>query len=114
MHATPSSGPLSDWTASSPRQCVLSSIVVVSFKSLFLQVKDLPKLWSSSRLDAAVWLVTFVVCVVVDLDYGLLAGVLTSAIVLLLRAQSPPALHLGHVPFTDLYLDLARYHKVRL
>lgn len=95
-------------------QCVLACVILVSFKSLFLQVNDLIKLWSSSRLDAVVWLVTFVVCVVVDLDYGLLAGVLTSAVVLLLRSQRPPVLHLGHVPFTDLYLDLARYHKVKL
>lgn len=93
---------------------MLACVILVAFKSIFLQVKDFFKLWSSSRLDAAVWLATFVVCVVVGLDYGLLAGVLASAVVLLLRAQHPPALHLGHVPFTDLYLDLARYHKVRL
>ncbi|KAK8375602.1 hypothetical protein O3P69_008421 [Scylla paramamosain] len=91
--------------------CVLSAVILVSFKGLFLQVKDLAKLWSSSRLDAAIWLATFVVSVVVGLDYGLLAGLAASAVVLLLRSQRPPALHLGHVPFTDLYLDLNTYHK---
>ncbi|MPC17169.1 Solute carrier family 26 member 6 [Portunus trituberculatus] len=91
--------------------CVLSAVILVSFRGLFLQVKDLAKLWSSSRLDAAIWLATFVVSVVVGLDYGLLAGLAASAVVLLLRAQRPPALHLGHVPFTDLYLDLKTYHK---
>ncbi|KAK8375447.1 hypothetical protein O3P69_008352 [Scylla paramamosain] len=92
--------------------CVLSAVILVSLKGLFLQVKDLAKLWSSSRLDAAIWLATFVVSVVVGLDYGLLAGLAASAVVLLLRSQRPPALHLGHVPFTDLYLDLDTYHKV--
>lgn len=51
--------------------------------------------------------------VVVDLDYGLLAGVVTSLVVLLLRAQRPPTASLGHVPSTDLYLDMDRYNKVR-
>ena len=95
-------------------QCVLSAVILVSFKGLFLQVKDLAKLWSSSHLDGAIWLVTFVVSVVVGLDYGLLAGMTASAVVLLLRAQRPPALHLGYVPFTELYLDLDTYHKVTL
>ncbi|XP_045112525.1 prestin-like [Portunus trituberculatus] len=80
-------------------------------QGLLLQVKDLTKLWSSSRLDTAIWLATFVVSLVVGLDYGLLAGLVASAVVLLLRAQRPLALHLGHVPFTDLYLDLKTYHK---
>ncbi|MPC17171.1 Solute carrier family 26 member 6 [Portunus trituberculatus] len=91
--------------------CVLSAVILVSLKGLLLQVKDLTKLWSSSRLDTAIWLATFVVSLVVGLDYGLLAGLVASAVVLLLRAQRPLALHLGHVPFTDLYLDLKTYHK---
>lgn len=94
-------------------QCVLSCIILVALKGLFMQVHDLPKLWASSRPDAAIWLVSCLVSIVVDLDYGLLAGVVTSLLVLLLRAQRPPTASLGHVPSTDLYLDLDRYHKVR-
>ena len=109
----PPSAPLPNCMVS-PLQCVLSAVILVSFKGLFLQVNDLAKLWSYSRLDAAVWLTTFFVSVMVDMDYGLLVGVVASALVLLLRAQQPPAFQLGHVPFTDLYLDLDRYQKVRL
>ncbi|XP_050721947.1 sulfate anion transporter 1-like [Eriocheir sinensis] len=91
--------------------CVLSCIILVALKGLFLQVHDLFRLWSSSRPDAVIWLVSCLMSMVVDLDYGLLAGVVTSLMVLLLRAQRPPTANLGHVPSTDLYLDLDRYHK---
>lgn len=85
----------------------------MALKGLFMQVHDLPRLWSSSRLDASIWLVSCLMSVVVDLDYGLLAGVVTSLVVLLLRAQRPPTASLGHVPSTDLYLDMDKYNKVR-
>lgn len=86
---------------------------MVALKGLFLQVHDLSRLWSSSRPDAVIWLVSCIVSMVVDLDYGLLAGVVTSLLVLLFRAQKPTAASLGHVPSTDLYLDKDRYQKVR-
>lgn len=88
---------------------MLASIIVVSLKGLFLQFYDLVTLWSVCRLDALIWLATFGVSVIVDIDYGLMVGVGVSMAVLLARSQCPPTAHLGHVPHTDLYLDLAKY-----
>ncbi|XP_071514884.1 prestin-like isoform X2 [Panulirus ornatus] len=89
--------------------CVLASIIVVSLKALFLQLYDLVALWAVSRLDALIWLATFAVSVVVDIDYGLMVGVGVSLVVLLARSQRPPTARLGHIPHTDLYLDVAKY-----
>ncbi|KAG7166010.1 Solute carrier family 26 member 6-like 2, partial [Homarus americanus] len=76
--------------------CVLSTIIVVSLKGLFLQFHDLAALWATSKLDALIWVVTFSVSVIVDIDYGLMAGVGMSLLVLLARNQCPPTARLGH------------------
>ncbi|KAK3870112.1 hypothetical protein Pcinc_024615 [Petrolisthes cinctipes] len=94
-----------------PNQCVLSSIIVVALKGLFLQVRDFKTLWWCSRLDALVWLTTFLTSVIVDIDYGLAVGVVVSVLVLVARSQAPPTARLGHVSNTDLYLDINKYHK---
>ncbi|XP_069160931.1 prestin-like [Procambarus clarkii] len=89
--------------------CVLSSIILVSLKGLFMQFQDLFTLWAVSHLDALIWAITFTVCVIVDIDYGLMAGMGGSLLVLLARSQRPPTARLGHVPHTDVYLDIAKY-----
>ncbi|KAL4718888.1 hypothetical protein ACJJTC_018673 [Scirpophaga incertulas] len=51
-------------------RCVLASIIVVSLKGMFMQTADLAKFWKLSKLDAIVWLVTFVVTCCVNIDIG--------------------------------------------
>ncbi|XP_064092981.1 LOW QUALITY PROTEIN: prestin-like [Macrobrachium nipponense] len=92
--------------------CVLSSIIVVSLKGLFLQMKELKTLWALSRSDAFIWLATFSGSVILDIDYGLLVGVLASLLVLLLKSQRPHTACLGQIPNTDLYLDVSLYPQV--
>ncbi|CAL4076706.1 unnamed protein product [Meganyctiphanes norvegica] len=89
--------------------CVLSSIIVVALKGMFLQLYDLKARWELSKVDAVIWLVTFLGVVIIDIDYGLLLGIVVSLVVLLIRNQSPPAAKLGHIPNTDLYLELEKY-----
>ncbi|XP_069945297.1 prestin isoform X2 [Cherax quadricarinatus] len=89
--------------------CVLSTIIVVSMKGLFMQFQDFVSLWVVSRLDALIWFITFNVTVFVDMDYGLMAGLGVSLVVLLARSQRPPTARLGHVPHTDVYLDVNKY-----
>ncbi|XP_075983517.1 prestin-like isoform X2 [Anticarsia gemmatalis] len=90
-------------------RCVLAAIVVVSLKGLFMQVKDLRKFWKLSKLDALVWIVTFLVTLLVNVDIGLGAGLLASVGTLFFRAQTPYTCLLGRVMETDLYLDIKRY-----
>lgn len=90
-------------------RCVLASIIVVSLKGMFMQVKELDKFWKLSKLDAMVWLVTFLVTICINIDIGLGAGLLASIGALFIRSQNPYTCLLGKVLDTDLYLDTRRY-----
>ncbi|XP_068623594.1 prestin isoform X2 [Battus philenor] len=90
-------------------RCVLASIIVVSLKGMFMQVKELRKFWKLSNLDAIVWLVTFLTTMLINIDIGLAAGLLASVATLFCRSQKPYTCLLGRVLNTDLYLDTKRY-----
>ncbi|CAG2068943.1 unnamed protein product, partial [Timema podura] len=89
--------------------CVLASIVVVALKGMFMQVKDLPGAWRLSPFDGMVWLVTFLSVVLLDIDYGLGIGVALSLLCVIIMGQRPKVCRLGHVPSTNIYLDITRY-----
>jgi solute carrier family 26 protein len=95
-------------------QSVLSSIVVVALKGMFLQVKDLPVAWKQSPFDGLVWLTTFLAVVLLDIDYGLGLGVAVSLIWVLIMGQRPEVCQLGQVPNTDIFLDINRYQAVSI
>lgn len=90
-------------------RCILASIIIVSLKGMFVQVKDLPRFWRLSKLDAMVWLITFLTVTIVNIDIGLAAGLLASVGALFCRSQKPYTCLLGRMPNTDLYLDIKRY-----
>ncbi|CAG9126351.1 unnamed protein product [Plutella xylostella] len=90
-------------------RCVLAAIIVVSLKGMFVQVTELGKFWKLSKLDALVWIVTFVVTCFVSIDIGLGAGLLASVGSLFCRSQARYTCLLGRVADTDLYLDCKRY-----
>ncbi|XGW32488.1 hypothetical protein V3C99_017215 [Haemonchus contortus] len=54
--------------------CFLSCIVIVALKGMFMQLSTIPSLWSISRIDCAIFVVTFVATVVYDVVEGLLIG----------------------------------------
>jgi len=58
--------------------CVLAAIVIVTIKGLFMHVTEFPEIWRNSKLDGAVWLVTFVSVIIIDIDYGIGLGLVTS------------------------------------
>lgn len=93
---------------------VLSSIVVVTLKGLLWQVKDFPKIWKQSKLDGAVWLITFLAVVLIDLDIGLGIGFCMSVLSLILRGQSPNVIRLGRIPGTQLFVDKDLYQNAEL
>lgn len=65
-----------------------------------------------SKLDALVWIVTFLTVVFVSIDIGLLVGIATSLITIFVLNFKPYTCLLGSVPQTDLYLDVNRYKGV--
>lgn len=94
-------------------KCVLAGIIIVALKSMFLQVLDLPKFYRQSVLEAAVWVVTFLGVVLIDIDVGLLAGVLVSLAVLYIKGCKSYSCLLGSVPNTGIYVDLSTHKDAK-
>nr|CAD7459346.1 unnamed protein product [Timema tahoe] len=94
-------------------RCVLASIIVVALKGMLMQALQLPKFWRLSTLDGVVWLATFITVVFIDIDYGLLAGIVLSLVSIFIQGMKPYTCLLGIVPNTDLYLDVNRYKGTR-
>ncbi|XP_011702981.1 PREDICTED: prestin-like [Wasmannia auropunctata] len=83
--------------------------VQVALKGMFQQADQLVKFWKLSKADATIWIVTFLVVTLINIDIGLLAGLLVSLVIILLQVIRPYTCLLGHIPHTDLYLDIDRY-----
>uniref|UniRef100_A0A8R1E0B9 STAS domain-containing protein n=1 Tax=Caenorhabditis japonica TaxID=281687 RepID=A0A8R1E0B9_CAEJA len=69
--------------------CVLACIVIVSLKSLFMQVKELPRIWKICKYDFAIWLVACLSTVLTDVTTGLVISLCFSLFTLVLRQQWP-------------------------
>lgn len=92
-------------------RCVLASITIVALKDILLQVCDVVRVWKTSRADAAIWIVTYLTVILVEIDVGLLTGVLVSLFFVFGRGVGTSVVVLGHIPETDLYVDMDRYRK---
>lgn len=77
-----------------------------------MQIKQFFQFWKMSRLDAMVWMITFLTVVIVSIDIGLLVGIVLSLSCIFIRGMKPYTCLLGHIPKTDLYLDVKRYKAV--
>lgn len=87
-------------------------MIVVALKGMLMQVKQFIEFWKLSRLDATVWMVTFLSVVIVSIDVGLFVGIILSLACIFIRGMKPYTCLLGHIPKTDLYLDVSRYKAV--
>ncbi|CAG5134604.1 unnamed protein product, partial [Candidula unifasciata] len=84
---------------------ILAAIIIVSLKGLLMQFTELKRLWTVSKVDYTVWLVTFVATVFLDVDLGLLIGLIYNIVPILLRTQQPYCCLLGRLPNTDVFVD---------
>ncbi|KAG8439951.1 hypothetical protein GDO86_005932 [Hymenochirus boettgeri] len=94
-------------------QTVLAAIVMVNLKGMFKQFADIPDLWRTSRLELAIWVISFLASVSLGLDYGLLVAVAFAIITVIYRTQSPKYRILGQVPNTDIYCGVEEYEEVK-
>ncbi|GMS80664.1 hypothetical protein PENTCL1PPCAC_2839, partial [Pristionchus entomophagus] len=76
--------------------CILACIVIVSLKSLFLQVKELPRLWKISKHDFAVWTIACLATVLCNVTQGLIIAVAFAIITVVLREQWPSFADVPH------------------
>ncbi|KAK5849347.1 hypothetical protein PBY51_008997 [Eleginops maclovinus] len=92
-------------------QTALAAIIMVNLLGMFKQIRDIPALWRTSRIELAIWLVAFVASVLLGLDYGLLVALAFAILTVIYRTQSPKSAVLGHVPGTGLYCDVEKYEE---
>uniref|UniRef100_A0A3B5ML34 Solute carrier family 26 member 5 n=1 Tax=Xiphophorus couchianus TaxID=32473 RepID=A0A3B5ML34_9TELE len=92
-------------------QTALAAIIIVNLVGMFKQFRDIPPLWRTSKIELAIWLVSFAASVLLGLDYGLLAAIAFAIITVIYRTQSPKSTILGHVTNTGLYYDVNTYEE---
>jgi solute carrier family 26 protein len=94
-----------------PRAC-LASTIIVALKGLLMQVMDLKRFLKEGILESAEWIGTFLVVVIIDIDVGLLAGVVISVLALYIKGLKSYSSMLGQVPDTDIYVPLQTHKNV--
>ncbi|XP_049825234.1 prestin-like isoform X2 [Aethina tumida] len=90
-------------------RCVLTSIIIVSLKGILFKITMIKKYWRLSKWDALVWIVTFGTTLILQISYGLAAGIVVSLLSIFIQGYTPYSCLLGVIPDTDLYLDIKRY-----
>ncbi|XP_067553200.1 solute carrier family 26 member 10-like isoform X4 [Pseudorca crassidens] len=93
-------------------KAVLACINISSMRQMFFQMRELPQLWRISRVDFAVWMVTWVAVVTLSVDLGLAVGVVFSMMTVVCRTQRVQCLALGLAEGTELYRPLRESHKL--
>uniref|UniRef100_A0A8C1KLF3 Solute carrier family 26 member 5 n=1 Tax=Cyprinus carpio TaxID=7962 RepID=A0A8C1KLF3_CYPCA len=90
---------------------VLAAIIMVNLLGMFRQMKDIPALWRTSKIELAIWLVSFFASVLLGLDYGLVVAMGFAILTVIYRTQCPKNALLGQIPDTGLYFDVDEYEE---
>ncbi|XP_030746136.1 prestin-like [Sitophilus oryzae] len=94
-------------------KAVLASVIVVALKGMLRQVLEFWKFWKLSKMDAVVWMGTFLTVAFVSIDIGLLCGICLSLASIFILSFRPYTCLLGQVKDTDFYLDVKRYKSAK-
>ncbi|KAJ9578591.1 hypothetical protein L9F63_005193 [Diploptera punctata] len=76
-------------------RCVLAAVVIVSLMKMYMQVTDILKIWKLSKLEAGVWLGTFLSVVILDVKFGLIIGLILTLIHVFIQNMKPDVKLLG-------------------
>ncbi|CDS39698.1 solute carrier family 26 [Echinococcus multilocularis] len=102
---------IAPYLESLPR-AVLGCIVCVALTSTFKKVLDLKRLWKVSKIDASIWLVSFLTTFAVDITYGIGVGFVYSILTVVSRSQYGGRFLLGEARNGDLYSELKRFEEL--
>uniref|UniRef100_A0A8B9J5E8 Solute carrier family 26 member 4 n=1 Tax=Astyanax mexicanus TaxID=7994 RepID=A0A8B9J5E8_ASTMX len=94
------------------QKSVLGAIVVSNLKGMFMQVHDVPILWRKNKTDCLIWVFTFIACIFLGLDVGLLTGVVIELATVVIRTQFPSCATLGNIPTTEIYKNMKDYKNI--
>ena len=74
-----------------------------------MQVYDLPKFASRSKLDGLLWIACFLATIIMDIDTGLVIGIALSLLLLLYRSIAVGVDELGAIEDTGLFGPLKEF-----
>ena len=89
--------------------CILASIILASLKGVILKMADFKKYWDRSRWDGFVWMVTFLATVLIDVDMGLVVGIIASIMAVMVKGSIPRVVILQKDPRGEAWLDRKLY-----
>ncbi|AOW17645.1 sodium-independent anion transporter [Polaribacter vadi] len=90
---------------------VLAAIIIVAVFNL-INFKEAAFLWKANNLDFWLMLATFLATLLLGIEYGIMAGVGLSLIVLIYRTSKPYITELGKVPDSNFYRNKNRFEEV--
>uniref|UniRef100_A0A8D3E708 SLC26A/SulP transporter domain-containing protein n=1 Tax=Scophthalmus maximus TaxID=52904 RepID=A0A8D3E708_SCOMX len=93
-------------------KAVLAAIIYVNLHGMMKQFLDIPVLWKKNKVDAAIWVATFILTVLLNPDIGLAASIGFAMLTVIFRTQLPTYSLLGQIPGTDIYRPLEDYNQV--
>lgn len=89
--------------------CVLASIIAVALRGLLAQSRQFHMYWKISKLDGAVWMITFLSVIILDIDLGLYFSLASSLLILIYKSSRPKTYLLGPINETDVYVPVKKY-----
>ncbi|CAC5369612.1 unnamed protein product [Mytilus coruscus] len=94
---------------------ILAAMIIVAMKNLLMQFGDIPRLWRINKFDCIIWLITCSVSVLVDLDYGLMAGIGFSILSIVIQNQMASGKIIGYSDREDIFVDSKnRVHVIEI
>lgn len=84
----------------------------MALQGMLMKITEFIKFWKLDKIDAIIWAITFLTVILLDVEYGLLVGLLVCLAKLIVIATKPYACLLALAPGTELYLDTRRYKGV--
>uniref|UniRef100_A0A1I7XNC5 STAS domain-containing protein n=1 Tax=Heterorhabditis bacteriophora TaxID=37862 RepID=A0A1I7XNC5_HETBA len=70
-------------------KCVLASIITVALKSMFMKCGELKKLYPISKTDFAIWIISFLTTMCIDVMGGLAISIFFALFTVICRSQWP-------------------------
>lgn len=89
-------------------RAVLAAIIMVAVFGL-VDLREVRHLWRVKRSDLAMLLITFVATLALGIEQGILVGVVSSLLAVILRTTRPHTAVLGRVPGTHAYRNVAHH-----
>jgi solute carrier family 26, other len=90
-------------------KCVLAGIIIMAIKGMLAQLFELKKVVKEGIFETVIWLGTFLAVVILDMDLGLLVGVVISLFALYIKGWKSYYCLVGTLPETGMYVDISTH-----